>query len=639
MSRNDLAGGAMEGPGDRKVPQLETATHVIDEYLQYLDGDRRDAPSLNELDQDELPAIEVLIDLLTASYDAGTPGAPPLGEDRVLTKLRRDAVTDKAGVKRLMEVLPDEPIVLGQAFAYLQDTRTTPDDYLHRWVELIDDRSVRGAALAALRSPEPGGSPRHPRSRAELRTNRELAATRWLSLDYLWRYQPGALALLKVCAFMAPGEIPSSLFTGKRTLLPGILQTFNDDPAAFDSALRALRKYFLATEDLETLLVDPIVQALVRDSLDRRERQPWASAAVRLLDEDFPAKCEDPPTWPACAQLLPHALASAGNSQHRVMAKTEGSLLHRAATYLLVKPEFQAAKEQFQRAVDIRKAALGDDHPEVANSLDGLGLTLRELWDLPEARNCFLRALAIRQAALGRDHPEVAITLDGLGLVARDLNRPRAARKFFKRSLKITRATYGPEHHRSATVLNNLGLALRDLGDLGGAMEQFELALDIRRRAYPPRHPKIGTVLHNLGLVFSDLGDLRRAGDLFERALFIHGAAYGWGHPRSAAISDNLSHARSLLGEHPQKGIARRADSGRPGSQRELASALGDIEEAVQQLDGVDPAAIIVRQALRDVSAVVVPMRREGSPKHVRHGIAAVDVARVEVLRPPSPAA
>jgi tetratricopeptide (TPR) repeat protein len=670
MSRNDLAGGEMEGRGDGKAPQLDTATHVIDEYLQYLDGDRRDAPSLDELDQDERPEIEELIDLLTASYDAGTPGAPPLGQDRILTKLRRNAVTDEAGVKRLMEVLPGEPNVLGQAFAYLQDTRTTPDDYLHRWIELIDDRSVR-QALAALHSPAPDGSPRRRRSRAELRADRELAATRWLSLDYLWRHKPGAAALLKACAFMAPGEIPSSLFTGKHTLLPGSLQTINADPAAFDSALRALRRYFLATDDLETLLIDPLVQALVRDSLDRRERQHWASAAVRLLNEDFPAKSEDPPTWPACAQLLPHALASAASARrHQVMAKTEGSLLHRTATYLLEKPEFQAAKEQFQRAVAIRETALGPDHPEVANSLDGLGLTLRELWDLhdarayferalairetalgpdhPEvaitldglgltvrdlgdfnqARAYFERALAIRQTALGPDHPEVAITLDGLGLVARDLGNRRAARRIFKRSLKITKATYGLEHQRSATVLNNLGLVLLDLKDLYGAKEQFELALAIRGRAYPPRHPRVGTVLHNLGLVLCELGDLRRARDLLERALFIHGAAYGWSHPRSAAISDNLGRARSGLGEHPEEVIARRADGSRPASQRELASALGNVEEAVQRLDGVDPAGVIVRQALRDVSAVIVPMQREAPPNHVRRGIAAVDVLR-----------
>lgn len=395
-----------------------------------------------------------------------------------------------------------------------------------------------------------------------------------------------------------PGEIPSSLFTGKHTLLPGSLQTINADPSAFDSALRALRRYFLATDDLETLLVDPLVQALVRDSLDRRERQHWASAAVRLLNEDFPVKSEDPPTWPACAQLLPHALASAASArQHQVMAKTEGSLLHRAATYLLVKPEFQAAKEQFQRAV------------------------------------------AIRETALGPDHPEVAISLDGLGLVARDLANRRAARRFFKRSLKITKATYGLEHHRSATVLNNLGLVLLDLKDLYGARDQFELALAIRGRAYPPRHPKVGTVLHNLGLVLCDLGDLRRARDLLERALFIHGAAYGWEHPRSAAISDNLGRARSRLGDHPEEVIARRADGGRPASQRELASALGNVEEAVQRLDGVDPAGVIVRQALRDVSAVIVPMQRKAPPSHVRRGIAAVDVVRVEVLRPTNSAA
>jgi hypothetical protein len=139
--------------------------------------------------------------------------------------------------------------------------------------------------------------------------------------------------------------------------------------------------------------------------------------------------------------------------------------------------------------------------------------------------------------------------------------------------------------------------------------------------------------------VLCDLGDLRRARDLLERALFIHGAAYGWGHPRSAAISDNLGRARSRLGEHPEEVIARRADGSQPAGRRELASALGNVEEAVQRLDGVDPAGVIVRQALRDVSAVIVPMRREAPPSHVRRGIAAVDVARVEVLRPTNSAA
>jgi hypothetical protein len=48
---------------------------------------------------------------------------------------------------------------------------------------------------------------------------------------------------------------------------------------------------------------------------------------------------------------------------------------------------------------------LGADHPTSAHSLNSLALVLRDQGDLDRARTLLERALAIRAARLGVDHP------------------------------------------------------------------------------------------------------------------------------------------------------------------------------------------------------------------------------------------
>jgi Tetratricopeptide repeat len=58
----------------------------------------------------------------------------------------------------------------------------------------------------------------------------------------------------------------------------------------------------------------------------------------------------------------------------------------------------------FERALRIYEASHGLDHPNVAISLDHLGLVVRDLGELVEARSLFERALRIREAGYGSDH-------------------------------------------------------------------------------------------------------------------------------------------------------------------------------------------------------------------------------------------
>jgi tetratricopeptide (TPR) repeat protein len=59
----------------------------------------------------------------------------------------------------------------------------------------------------------------------------------------------------------------------------------------------------------------------------------------------------------------------------------------------------------------------------------------------------------------------VATIVNNLGLGLKDLGELQEARKCFERALKIDEAVYGPDHPVVATRVNNLGGVLKDLGE------------------------------------------------------------------------------------------------------------------------------------------------------------------------------
>jgi tetratricopeptide (TPR) repeat protein len=77
-------------------------------------------------------------------------------------------------------------------------------------------------------------------------------------------------------------------------------------------------------------------------------------------------------------------------------------------------------------AVDIRKAALGE-HPDVADSMDAVGMCLISLGRHEEARETFEEALAMKQALLGPEDPLLSYSYDGIGQALLAAGRPAEA--------------------------------------------------------------------------------------------------------------------------------------------------------------------------------------------------------------------
>jgi Flp pilus assembly protein TadD len=84
--------------------------------------------------------------------------------------------------------------------------------------------------------------------------------------------------------------------------------------------------------------------------------------------------------------------------------------------------------------------------------------------------------LAARITGRGPDHPEVATSLNNLGVLARRQGRLAEAERLHRRALAIRLAALGPDHPDVAQSQHNLGRTLLDAGDIAGATALFELA-------------------------------------------------------------------------------------------------------------------------------------------------------------------
>ena len=189
--------------------------------------------------------------------------------------------------------------------------------------------------------------------------------------------------------------------------------------------------------------------------------------------------------------------------------------------------------------VDSAQAALGPDHPAVADCCDLYGFIEWERQRYSGAAGCYAKALAIRERAFDTCHPGVADSLTNLGCLYATAIKKRGpqpmygnwemspiyfrderkvdAEPLFLRALEIRERAFGPGHPAVAAGLGNLAGLYANRGEFGRARPLAERALAIREQALGTEHPDVALSLANLALVLHGSGFKRKAESLDER--------------------------------------------------------------------------------------------------------------------------
>ncbi len=438
---------------------------------------------------------------------------------------RSTSAEERGAAAELAEELGYLPLALEQAGAYLLQKNVRFGDYLDAYRQL-------GLGTLERQAPVVGN---HPES---------VARTWTLNFQQVEDASPAAADVLRASSFFAPDDIPEELLTqGGAELGPAVSDALaGGDVLAGAELLEPLTRYSLIQRDVEarTWSVHRLVQEVVKASLRDDARRLWTERVVGALNSAFP----DPEfsNWGLCGRLIPHTqTAVRWIEDHRLESETVARLLNEAAIYLWNSGRYAEAEPLCKRSLGIRKKALGEEHPAVADSHQCLGLLRHGQGRYTEAEQLYELSLGSYEKALGAEHPRIGIALSNLALLYCDLGRHAEAEPLFKRSLKIREKALGGEHPDVAIALNNLALPYCDQGRYAEAEPLFKRSLEIREKALGDEHPDVAISLNNLANLFRAQARNAEAEPLFKRSLEIFEKALGDEHPHVATSLYNLA--------------------------------------------------------------------------------------------------
>jgi non-specific serine/threonine protein kinase/serine/threonine-protein kinase len=215
---------------------------------------------------------------------------------------------------------------------------------------------------------------------------------------------------------------------------------------------------------------------------------------------------------------------------------------------------YDRAAPMFEDALAIRRRALGNEHVEVAESLDHLGVLVYLKGDLPGGEKLIRQALAMHRKLLGGESLEVAQELNDLGPILRGEETSAAvaeAERNYREALATRRKLLGNDHPAVAQSLNNLGLVLYfHKRDYAAAEPLFREALAMNERLLGESDQETAVTLNDLALILRDTARYDEGEKLLRRAIAIDRKVLGEHHPTLGIVSNNLAFLLQRKGEY-----------------------------------------------------------------------------------------
>ena len=161
----------------------------------------------------------------------------------------------------------------------------------------------------------------------------------------------------------------------------------------------------------------------------------------------------------------------------------------------LITKRYTAARQNLERALQIRTRQQGATHPVAVQDLNQLGYAAYMQQDWADAERLMGRALQLNEQILGANHPEVANSLNNTARLKIERGAYAAALPLLRRAITINLAQRDSRAPVLVFQYDNLGIALRGTGDLAGGEAAFRKAL-VPARLH--KHRNLAPILVNL---------------------------------------------------------------------------------------------------------------------------------------------
>ena len=191
--------------------------------------------------------------------------------------------------------------------------------------------------------------------------------------------------------------------------------------------------------------------------------------------------------------------------------------------------------------------------PDVEASIrDTMGWTYLDLGLYPEARKQLERALELRRRALGPEDAKTLKTLTSLGRVAFQQGKYAEAEALQSQPLDAQRRVLGPAHSDTLASMNSLAVVYEEEGKYAQAEGLDTQILEIQKRVLGPEHPDTLRSMSSLAVVYDDEGKHTQAEELYAQTLEARERVLGPEHPETLMSMSNLALVYEYEGKHAQ---------------------------------------------------------------------------------------
>lgn len=202
---------------------------------------------------------------------------------------------------------------------------------------------------------------------------------------------------------------------------------------------------------------------------------------------------------------------------------------------------YETAREHHERALELRREHLGEDHPETLESMAYLVSIMIAESSYEEAEPLARETLERMTQVLGAEHSKTLAHAGNVALLLYQRGKFEDMASLLRRILPLQQRSLGEAHAETLATMNNLAIAYRNQGKYREAAELHAQEFAICRKASGPEHPDTLTSMNNLANARSELGQFDEALALNREAYEISRRIAGEDHPETLILRHNLA--------------------------------------------------------------------------------------------------
>jgi tetratricopeptide (TPR) repeat protein len=202
---------------------------------------------------------------------------------------------------------------------------------------------------------------------------------------------------------------------------------------------------------------------------------------------------------------------------------------------------YPQAQQQMERAVELRRRVLGEQHPDTLTSMHQLaGLYIFEGKHQP-AEQLFAKVIEARRRTLGPKHLDTLDAMGDLALLYSEEGKYAQAEPLTIEVLEERRIRLGEEHKYTLITMNNLAQLYIFEGKYDKAESLLTKALEVDRRLKGEEHPATLTDMNNLAYLYYRQEKYPKAEPLITKVLEVSRRVLGDNHPNTLSTLDGLA--------------------------------------------------------------------------------------------------